>query len=180
MLHASDYFMEVGHIIRPTAPDYHNGIGYWERHSGLVTARRFHDYKPAGQIGHDEAVFIAHNIHDLSSIGYNYHNYMYEVIPLGKISEHDIAWHDGMIGLFDIDQELTEEMIPDAARRYWSGEIRGASEGHTGHIEILAEAVKIIGRKAINKTKTGYVQDDYDDIEKHPSLLRRNRQNRLV
>ena len=61
-------------------------------------------------------------------------------------------------------------MIPDAAMKYWAGEIRGASEGFTGSFEILAEEAIVISRKAINKNKTGYVQDETNDPDKHPSL----------
>ena len=69
LLHASDFFMEPGHIIRPSDPSYHNGIKYWKRHSLMTMAKLLHDDKPAGQLGHDQAVFVAEDIEDLKTIG---------------------------------------------------------------------------------------------------------------
>lgn len=137
LYHGSDTPLKVGTIIK-------NQPGYDKRWGSIAFYNALELYRMPNEIPHRDAVFMAGDISDeyhISDYGGGY-DYVYEVVPIGKVSKHDMNVA-GKIGhlISDLGYDIDDPEIERLARMYWEGY---PNEDGDPMWEYLAPAARII------------------------------------
>ena len=111
--HGSNVELPVGTVLQPR-DDYENDWGNTSFYAALE------HYRPKNMLSHRESVFMVSNEDDIDLAGGGT-EFMFTVVPIGKIERHDINWGSEISGLIDDGLPINHPKIKNAALNYWNG-----------------------------------------------------------
>lgn len=111
--HGSYHLMNVGEILSPRE-------NYEKTWSGADFYIPLEHYRPKGIPSHKESVFMVENAVDIDAAGGGT-EYVFEVIPLGKVYRFDMGWSSEISILLSDGYTIESIEVKNAAMNYWNG-----------------------------------------------------------
>lgn len=111
--HGSYNRMNVGEILLPRE-------NYEETWGSADFYRPLEQYRPKGIPPHKESVFMVEDVDDIDAAGGGT-EYVFEVIPLGKVYRFDMGWSSEISMLISDGYTIDSIEIKNAATNYWNG-----------------------------------------------------------
>lgn len=110
--HGSYKKLKIGTVLSGRGKEY---IEKWFVYPEYIVLE---NERPSRCIPHYEAVFMVDNVEDIDNAGGGT-NYIFTLLPIGKIEKHDMAWQSEI--LMAIDDKEHPDKIKSMAKKYWSG-----------------------------------------------------------
>lgn len=111
--HGSHLQLEIGSIILPR-DNYEDDWNNTDFYNALEK------YRPLDMISHKGGVFMCDNEDDIDLAGGSI-DYIYEVVPIGKVEKHDMNWSSEISCLISEGYSVDSEEVKLAADNYWRG-----------------------------------------------------------
>ena len=113
--HGSDKELSVGTFLTPRFETYEKN---WQ-HTDFYHA--LEKYRPEHMLSHKESVFMSDNVDDVDLSGAST-NYLFTVIPIGKVEKHDLNWSSEICMLIsELGRSLESDEVKSASLNYWNG-----------------------------------------------------------
>lgn len=112
--HGSDNFLPVDTILSPNEIDYHNK---WKSLDSYIILEK---YRPKNKLPHNKSVFMVKNDSLIDAAGGG-NEYVFTVIPLGRVERHDMAWGTKISMLLSEGVKEDDWQIKQCAENYWDG-----------------------------------------------------------
>lgn len=111
--HGSMERLEIGTILTPRS-------NYEQNWSNTDFYAALEKYRPINMLGHKNSVFMCDNSDDIDLAGGGT-EWLFTVIPLGKIERHDLNWGSEISCLVSDGHSIDSEEVKNAAINYWNG-----------------------------------------------------------
>lgn len=111
--HGSYTEMPVGTILTARGENYHNDWSDTDFYNILEY------YRPSNKLAHKDSVFMVADEDDIDLAG-GATDYMFTLVPLGKVSKHDLNWSSEISSLVSDGHDVNSKEVKKAALNYWN------------------------------------------------------------
>lgn len=112
--HGSGDKMNPGDVLTARGPLYESD---WKDANFYAALER---HRPADKLAHRDAVFMVCVVDDVD-LAAGGPEYIFEVLPIGPVSKHDMNWSGEIACLISDGLDVNSDEVRQAARSYWVG-----------------------------------------------------------